>query len=227
MPSLHEGHRRRLKERFLKDGLDGFEDHNVLELLLFYAIPQRDTNELAHQLLKRFGSLSGVFNANYQELCQENGVGANVATLLKMVPELARRYLDDQVSAQTVLTTMEQIGDFLRPKFVGRQEEMVYLLCLSNKGGVVGGGFLSKGVVNATVLSAREVVELALRNNASAVVLAHNHPHGLALPSSADIAVTKELQNALEMVKIEFMDHLIFSDDAFISLRHSTPIWHL
>ena len=113
MPNLHEGHRRRLKERFLKDGLDGFEAHNVLELLLFYAIPQRDTNDLAHQLLQRFGSLSAVFEADYEELCQLPGVGTNVATLLKLIPDLTRRYLEDLKAEVPVLKDVEQIADFL------------------------------------------------------------------------------------------------------------------
>ena len=128
MANVHEGHRQRLRDRFLKEGLDGFAPHNVLELLLFYAVPQRDTNELAHRLLTRFGSLSGVLDADFDELCQVEGVGANVATLLKLVPGLARRYLDDYDENGVVLTTIEEVGTFLRPKFIGRNNEMIFLL---------------------------------------------------------------------------------------------------
>ncbi len=221
MPNLHEGHRRRLKERFLKDGLDGFEAHNVLELLLFYAIPQRDTNDLAHQLLQRFGSLSAVFEADYEELCQLPGVGTNVATLLKLIPDLTRRYLEDLKAEVPVLKDVEQIADFLRPKFIGRQKEMVYLLCLNNKGSVAFGGFLSEGTVNAAPLYVREIVEQAVRSHASAVVLAHNHPHGLALPSNADLMATDEIKKALQMMKIQLIDHLIFAGEDYVSIRAS------
>ena len=221
MPNLHEGHRRRLKERFLKDGLDGFEDHNVLELLLFYAIPQRDTNELAHRLLERFGSLSNVFEASSEELCRETGVGPNVATLLKLIPDLARRYEEDLNTAPPELKTVQQMAEFLRPKFVGRKEEMVYLLCLNNKGGVAFGGFLAKGVVNSTVLSAREIVGQAIQCGATGVVLAHNHPHGLAVPSRADVESTKEIKRALEMVNICLIDHLVFGTDRYASMRNT------
>ena len=148
MANLHEGHRQRLKERFLREGLDHFEPHTVLELLLFYAVPQRDTNELAHRLIARFGSLDAVFDAAFDELCAVEGIGRNTATLLKLVPDLTRRYLDSADHEQVLLTSVQAIGDFLRPKFLGRTKEMVFLLCLNNKGGLTYGDFIAEGTID-------------------------------------------------------------------------------
>lgn len=220
MANVHEGHRQRLRDRFLKEGLDGFAPHNVLELLLFYAVPQRDTNELAHRLLARFGSLSGVLDADFDELCQVEGVGANVATLLKLVPGLARRYLDDYDENGVVLATIEEVGTFLRPKFIGRNNEMIFLLCMDSRG-VVYGDFIAEGSINAAPMYTRNILEAAMRSHAVSVILAHNHPRGLALPSNADMLATRAVFDALAAAKIRLADHLIFAGSDYVSMRDS------
>ncbi len=221
MGSIHEGHRQRLRERFLKQGLDDFEAHNVLELLLFYAIPMKDTNELAHRLLQRFGSISAVFDADIDDLCQVDGVGRNTAVLLKMIPGLTRRYLEDSDKEPVILSSVEQIGSFLLPKFVGRTKEMVYLLCLNNKGGIAYADFVMSGTVNAAPMYSREIVEAALRSKAVSAILAHNHPKGIAVPSNADMAATKMVYDALASVKIRLLDHFIFAGTDYVSLKDS------
>lgn len=221
MANVHEGHRQRLKDRFLKEGLDGFAPHNVLELLLFYAVPQRDTNELAHRLLARFGSLSGVLDADFDELCQVEGVGANVATLLKLMPGLARRYLDDYDKKGVVLTSIEEVGAFLRPKFVGRKNEMIFLLCMDSRGSVVYGDFIAEGSINAAPMYTRNILEAAMRSHAVSVILAHNHPRGLALPSNADMLATRSVFDALAAAKVRLADHLIFAGSDYVSMRDS------
>ncbi len=221
MSSVHEGHRQRLKDRFLKNGLDDFETHNVLELLLFYAVPQRDTNELAHRLLKQFGSLSAIFNAHFDELCKVEGVGSNVATLIKMVPDLARRYLDDCDRKKVTLTTVDAIGEFLRPKFIGRTKEQIFLLCLNNKGGVAYGDFIIEGTIDSAPMYTRYILEIALRCSAVSVILAHNHPNGLPIPSNADLVATQLIYQALEVAKIKLIDHFIFAGSDFVSMRSS------
>lgn len=219
MPNVHEGHRQRLKDRFLKNGLDDFEPHNVLELLLFYAVPQRDTNELAHKLLKRFGTLTAVFDADFGELCSIDGVGRNIATLIKMIPELSRRYMDSEDAAEVLLSEPKKIAEYLRPKFIGRTKENVYLLCLNNKGGVVFGDFIIEGSISSAPIYTREILEAAMRSQAVSVVLAHNHPNGLALPSNADLIATKTVYDALALTKIHLMDHFIFAGTDYLSLR--------
>lgn len=221
MPGLHDGHRQRLKDRFLRDSLDNFEPHNVLELLLFYAIPQRDTNELAHRLIREFGSLSGVFNADFGDLCKVKGISANAATLLKLIPDLSRRYLDDFDQKGLVLTSIEAIGTFLQPKFVGRTKEQIFLLCLDSKGSVVYADFVIEGSINSAPMYTRNILEIAMRTQAVSVILAHNHPNGIAVPSNADMASTKAVYDALAVAKIRLLDHFIFAGSDYVSLRDS------
>lgn len=218
---LHGGHRARLRAQLLAHGAD-LPDHQLLELLLCYAIPQKDVNGLAHRLLNRFGGLSGVLDALPEALSAVNGVGEHTAALLKLVPLLASRYQSDRASPGRILNSTEAAGAYLRPYFgAGCRNEMVYLVCLDGKGKVLSCHRLSEGSVNAADITPRKVVELALAGNATAVLLAHNHTSGLALPSQADLLTTRRLQAVLEAVGIELADHLIFTDDDMVSLLES------
>lgn len=218
---LHEKHRDRLRERFLKDGLDSFEPHNVLELLLFYARPRGDTNPLAHRLVETFGSLSGVLDAAVEDLCQVEGMGKKTAVFLKMIPQVSRYYLDDKFKNGYIIDGAKSAGEFLLPKFVGKTNEVVYLVCLDNKGKVINTTQVMEGSVNATQVSARRIIEIAIRTNASAVIISHNHPNGVAIPSGADVATTRNLDQALRLVGISLMDHIIVAEDDFTSMADS------
>ena len=218
---LHDGHRKRLKEQFLHHG-DGFHDHQLLELLLCYAIPQGDVNGLAHRLLDRFGSLAGVLDARPEALTQVPGVGEHTAVLLKLLPVLAGRYQADRASLGVILDSTQAAGRYLRPFFSqGARYEMAYLVCLDGKYKVLGCHKLGEGTVNAAEITPRTVVELALAHNATAAILAHNHLSGLALPSNADLMTTQQLYTILQSVGVELLDHLIFTDDDMVSLRDS------
>ena len=219
--SLHAGHRDRLRTLFLHTGLDGMSDIQVLELLLFYAIPRQDTNPLAHRLLDQFGSLSAVLDAPVDTLRQVPGVGQNAAALLHLVPCLCRRYLIDRGSFEQVLDSTEKAGSFLAPFFFGAREEMVYLLCLDAKCKVLDCRMLSVGGINVASISVRKIVEAALACNATSVVLAHNHTSGVALPSREDEATTRQLRTALDAVGILLADHIIVADDDFVSMADS------
>lgn len=224
---LHTNHRERLRDRFLKDGLDSFEPHNVLELLLFYAQPRGDMNPLAHRLIDTFGSLSGVLDAAIEDLCSVKGMGKNTAVFLKMIPQLCRYYLDDKYQNGFIIDSTKKAGEFLLPKFVGRTNEVVYLVCLDNKGKVIHTTQVIEGSVNATQVSARRIIEIAIRTNASAVIISHNHPNGVAIPSGADVATTRDLDQALRLVGIQLMDHIIVAEDDFTSMADSgiiTPV---
>ena len=218
---LHDGHRKRLKAQFLSRGED-FHDHQLLELLLCYAIPQGDVNELSHALLERFGSLAGVMDALPESLQQVPGVGEHTAVLLKLVPKLAGRYDRDRASLGTVLNSTRAAGEFLAPYFrQGARNEMVYLVCMDAKRKVLGVHKLGEGSVNAADITSRKVVETALAQNATTAILAHNHISGLALPSQADLTTTRRLRAVLREVGVELSDHLIFADDDMVSLRDS------
>ena len=219
--NVHSGHRQRLKERFLRDGLDNFEEHQVLELLLFYGIPQRDTNTIAHELIRKFGSLSRVLEATPEELQQVNYVGENVSTLFKLVTAVSRYYQVSCAMREVILNRIDDCGRYLTPFFYGRQQEMVYLLCLDAKRKVLACEKVGQGGVNSAGVPIRAVVETALKFNASTVILAHNHPSGLALPSREDVATTRRVALALDAVDVELTDHIIVADNDWISLAQS------
>lgn len=218
---MHEGHRARVKKRFLEEGLDHFSDIQALELLLFYAIPRADTNPIAHRLLDHFGSLSQVLEANPEELKKISGVGENGALLLNLIPQMGRFYMTDRASAPGVLTTLEQCAQYLMPRFFGRKLETVFLLCLDAKCKVLCCREVGEGGTNSTGISIRRVVETALGVNASSVVLAHNHPSGVAIPSPEDIQTTRRVAMALQAVEIVLVDHIIVADDDYVSIAQS------
>lgn len=214
----HDGHRQRLKERFLREGLDNFNEVQVLELLLFYVIPRQDTNPLAHRLLDRFGSLSQVLEAPLADLQKVEGMGPNAATFLHLTTEVGRYYMVNRAMQNTILNTMEKCGDFLASHFHGRRNETVFLLCLDAKCKLLCCKEVSEGSVNSAGVSTRKVVEIALAANATTVVLAHNHPSGLAVPSGEDVHTTYRIAQALDGVEIVLADHIIVADGDYISM---------
>ena len=219
--SIHKGHRERLKRRFLEEGLDNFTDIQVLELLLFYAIPRSDTNPIAHALLDHFGSLSRVLEAEAEELKKVPGVGDHAATLLALVIDLCRYYQVNCAQQTEILTTLEDCGKYLVPRFFGRTRETVFLLCLDAKCKVLCCQELGEGSVNTASISIRKVVETALSANATTVVLAHNHPSGIAVPSSEDIQTTQRIAAALSAVEIHLADHIVVAEGDYVSMVQS------
>ena len=217
---LHDGHRARKKALFRQSGLDGFADHEVLELVLYYAIPRRDTNETAHRLLQKFGSLQNVFSAPAEELAKVEGVGENAALLLTLLPAAVRR-AGRSGGRERVLNSVDKCGRYFLELLGGERQEALYEACLDAKGKLLSCKKLAQGSADSAVLSVRQVVENALLCGASGVVLAHNHPSGIALPSQEDIAVTRRLQVALDAVGIVLADHIIVADEDFVSLADS------
>ena len=219
--SIHAGHRQRLKDRFLKDGLDHFEEHQVLELLLFYGIPQRDTNEIAHELIRKFGSLAKVLEATPEELAEVKYVGDNVTTLFKLITAVARYYQVSCAMQEQILSTIESCGRYLVPFFYQRPNETVYLLCLDAKCKVLCCEKVGEGSVNSAGVPIRKIVEVALKYNATSAILAHNHPSGIALPSGEDVQTTRRVAMALDAVEIGLVDHIIVADNDWVSLAQS------
>ena len=219
--AMHDGHRQRLKDRFRQEGLDYFSDVQVLELLLFYCIPRIDTNPLAHRLLEQFGSLSQVLEAPVAELEKVEGMGANAATFLSLITSVGRYYLVNRAAQNTVLNTTEKCGQYLVSHFYGRRNETVFLLCLDAKCKLLCCREIGEGSVNSAGIPVRRIVETALAANATAVVLAHNHPSGLAMPSPEDVFTTRRLAAALDTVEVVLADHIVVADDDFVSMVQS------
>ncbi|MFA6109174.1 MAG: DNA repair protein RadC [Candidatus Latescibacterota bacterium] len=215
---LHAGHRVRLRKRFLEEGLDPFEAHQVLELLLFYAIPRRDTNDLAHRLLRRYGSLSAVLEADPTDLAQTEGLGEAAATLLALVPALTRRYSVERARQERhTLTTSERAAEFLVPFMAGRTEEVFYVVCLDAQCRVIVPALVVEGLPDRAHVEPRQAVEVALRHRAHSVILAHNHPTGRARPTTADHRATEGLVRAFSAIGIAVQDHLIVAGESWYS----------
>lgn len=219
--SVHDGHRERLKKRFMTEGLDNFTDIQALELLLFYCIPRKDTNELAHVLLKQFGGFAQVLEAKPEDLMRVEGIGANAALFLNMIPAAGRYYEVERMKCSKVLPNLDACGQYLLPFFKGRSQETVYLLCMDAKCKVLSCQLVGEGSVNSAGVPVRRIVETALAVNATTVVLAHNHPSGLALPSHEDVVTTQRLAVALDAVEITLADHVVVADDDYVSLVQS------
>ena len=218
---VHEGHRARLRQSFLEHGLQSMNDINALELLLFYALPRRDTNETAHLLLERFGSLDGVFSAPVEDLCEVEGIGEYAAALIALVPEIMKKARLSKAREIRQIKCSEDAGEYLLPYFMNERDEVVYLLCLDAKRAVICCAEMGRGVVNTVDANIRRMVEKALKVKACSVIIAHNHPDGIAIPSREDDIFTRCLYNALETVGIRLEDHIIVADEDYISVADS------
>ena len=214
----HDGHRGRVKLRFLKEGLHNFAPHEVIELLLFFGIPVKDTNELAHELLERFGSLSGVLEAPYEELKRVKGISDHVASLICFCCQLSHRYYEDKLSFGTVLNSIHEVGQYILPKFLGLKNEAVVLLSMDNRRKVLNCTTIFEGSVNATEINVRLALQQALRDNATVAVLAHNHPNGTPTPSQEDFDMTDRLQRTLSELGLELVDHCVVARSNFTSI---------
>lgn len=219
--NLHAGHRERMRKRFQEHGLDSFQDHEVLELLLFQAQPRKDMNPIAHRMLERFGSLEAVFEASEEELRQVKGIGESAAFLVKLIPQIARRYMMEKASNDNILDSTDTAGEYFVPRFMYERAEVVYLACLDTRHRVICCREIGRGVVNYAEINIRRIVELALANHAAGVILAHNHTSGIAIPSKEDQASTHQIQRALRLVGIELIDHIVVGGDDFVSMANS------
>ncbi|MBQ8830320.1 MAG: DNA repair protein RadC [Oscillospiraceae bacterium] len=215
---IHDEHRKRMKQKFIDNGMDSFADHEVLELLLYYAISRRDVNPIAHELINRFGSLAAVFDAPIEELMKVEGVGEHTAMLIKMLPQFSRRYLISRTSADNVLDSPKKAGEYVQSFFYSMRKECVFMVCLDAKNKVITTKCVTKGDISSVPLSPRQVVEFALANQATSVILAHNHPNGFALPSSDDYSSTRRIEEALRAVEVKLLDHIVVADDDFVSM---------
>lgn len=214
--SIHAGHRERLRERFIRSGLDDFADHEILELLLTYAIPRVDVNEQAHRLVERFGSVAVALDASYEELCKVEGIGSGAARFLTMLPSVFRRYtLNKNNPGKQPMDTLAKIGEFLHAKYTGVTIERVYLLLFDNSMRLIDCCLLDDGAVNCSKITVRKAADLCIQKNASCAILAHNHPMGLAIPSGADIEVTRSVENAMEAIGMIFLEHIVVTENSY------------
>ncbi|HEY1720716.1 MAG TPA: DNA repair protein RadC [Magnetospirillaceae bacterium] len=213
------GHRQRLRDRFQKGGADALADYELLELILFLAIPRRDVKPLAKALLKEFGSLQGVLGAEVGRLADFEGLNENAAVTLKVVAAAARSMTREQVIQRNVLTSWDKLIEYCRTALAHEPTERFHLLFLDRKNTLIADEVQQEGTIDHTPVYPREVVKRALELNASAIIMVHNHPSGDTAPSRADIEMTKRVRDALSAVNIALHDHLVIGRAGHTSFK--------
>lgn len=211
------GHRQRLRDRFLRSGLDGFHDYEVIELLLTLGTPRKDCKDTAKLVLSRFKTLQGVLEAEPVELCRVPGIGPKNLFGLKLIPAVSRRYLKRQVQGKTVLTNAKALFDYLNLSIGDRKRECFVAIYLDAKNRVIADEILFTGTVTASAVYPREVVRAAMAHSAAAMIFAHNHPSGDPAPSPDDMAITRKLIQACALMGITVHEHLIVGADGYYS----------
>ncbi len=215
---VHHGHRERMRTSALKNGMKHCADHELLEMLLYYSVPRVDTNPIAHALLERFGSVRGVLDASVSDLQSVKGVGENSAHLIRLSAELLCRYLTDEPRRAFRFDTIGKITEYIYPKFIGIDHECLYIMLFNNRLNMLGCECISEGIVNCSDIMTRKIAELIVSTGASAILLAHNHPNGLAIPSNVDRETTEVLRTYVDNMKVTLLDHLVFADRKYSSI---------
>ena len=216
--AIHKNHRERMRKRFSEHGFDGFAEHEVLEMLLYYAIPRRDTNPLAHTILNEYNSIANVFEADVSELAKLPGLSESSATLLSMVPHLCRVYEKSKCDRDNLLHDTESIGQYAVSLLKGKVNEEFALICLDSNRRVHWSGIIAKGTIDRIEAYPRLVVAEVIKHNAKNVVFAHNHPHSTLMPSAADKNTTKKLAEILKGIDVVVADHIIVAGNRFYSM---------
>jgi len=215
----YEGHRKRLRQRFINTGFEGLHDYEIIELLLTYAIPRKDTKPIAKALIERFKTLKNVLDAPIDDLGKVEGVGKNSAVYIKMMREIVTKYFKDRAKEQKIFKTLEELITYLRAVIGGKTNEVVHVLYLNSKNELINAENLSEGTVSEAVAFPRRIVEGALKYGATSVILAHNHPGGVPEPSESDDRLTEAVKEALKTVGITLQEHVIISEEGFYSYR--------
>jgi DNA repair protein RadC len=217
----NEGHRGRLRQRFEKSGFEGFHDYEILELLLTYAIPRRNTKPIAKLLIERFKTVTKVLDTPLETLEGVDGMGVNAVLFLKVLREAIAEYFKGSAIERRVFKTLDDLVNYLKAVIGGRQNEIVHVLYLNSKNELLHLEDLSEGTVSEAVAFPRKIVEGVLKHSATSVILAHNHPGGLPEPSDSDNILTDAVKKALMTVDVTLQEHIIVSDEGFFSYRKS------
>ncbi|MBI5554830.1 MAG: DNA repair protein RadC [Elusimicrobia bacterium] len=218
------GHRRRIKEKYKSGGLMGWLDYEVLELALTYAIPQRDTKPLAKELLCRFKTINNVLDANRQELVKIKGISEHTALFLNFLKDATKLYLKQGLVNKDLVSSPQAVYDYFKASLKGHPDEEFKALFLNSQNQILAVETMQTGTVNKAVVYPRKIVERALYHHAATVVVAHNHPGGSLAPSAEDRQVTGMIREALKIVEIDLLDHIIIGGDGYFSFKETGTI---
>ena len=218
--SCHSGHRQRMLEKLVRYGGEHFESHELMEILLFYSIPRINTNEIAHRLIDRFGSVRGVLDASIEELCSVEGIGLKSAELIRLVTELYLRCSVESIDTTKQFTKYSQVCEYLNARYIGLSKEVVYLLIFNNSMRLIAAEKIAEGTSNSAAIRSDVVLRCAYSYNSNNVILAHNHPGGKAIPSGADITATGLIRNHIAGYGVKLIEHFVVANGK------CTPIIH-
>lgn len=218
--NIHKGHRERVRKKFIKTGFTGFADHEKLELLLFYSRPRIDTNAIAHNLMDKFKTIGGVFEADIEILKEVDGVDESTAVLIKMIPALTKEYVNSKVNLMP-MGSYKTACEYFKNQFLGENIEKVRIACVDDKLRLVDCAVISEGVPGAVEVNIRKIVEFTYKNKCESIIMAHNHPNGDLIPSDEDIKATSDMFRTLKPVGIMLLDHIIVAGGQAISLKES------
>lgn len=216
--NVHEGHRARMRKRFRETGFDGFTEHEILEMILFYTCPRKDTNELAHTLINKFGNFAGVIEAEYDDLLSIKNITENTATLFKMIPKFLPVYYNSR-SEGVIFDSIDKMMRMFEPYFVGLTHEEFRIACFDNNLRLLSNVLISSGTPNSSDVTMRTIVKEVLRTNASSAVICHNHPRCDTIASAADREATKNISHILSQLNVQLTDHIIVTEGHTLSLR--------
>ena len=219
--NCHSGHRERMRKKYLQNGADSMEPHELLEMLLYYCVPRRNTNEIAHEMMERFGSLEGLLAADVEELCKISYISESGAILIKLVGELSRRSLIENISSSYRYDTIEKVGKFLVNIFRGQNEEKLYLLMFDCGMRLLDYTCICEGGSSSVNLCNRRIVELSINSKAANIIIAHNHPGGIAVPSKNDISLTHQLETVMDLIDTKLLCHIIVAGDRYAPINNT------
>ena len=225
--NIHKGHREKVKQRYYEAGLNSMPDHNILELLLFFGIPQKDTNPIAHELMDRFGSFSGVLEASVTELKSVKGMTESAACLLTLFLPVYKRYVSDLKKKKIQFKNAKEIADYLRPMYLDTNNERIYALCFDLQDRLIACRVVSDGDIDSSTFDGRKLASIVLEVRAKKVILSHNHPNGTLVPSDGVSKVTKYAFELLDLLKVQLTDHIIVTDSSYFSMAKSPSHIHL
>ena len=215
---IHKGHRQRMLKRYLEHGIDSFEDHELLEIFLFSAYSRRNTNDIAHRLIERFGSLEGVMHADYDALCEVDDVGPTAAGLICFLKDFSRRCCRTDMNGIRLDST-ERARSYCFELLRNADSEEAHIVFLDKSLNLIGEACASRGDSGSVELDLRYIVLRAIKTQCSNIIMTHSHPHGVLLPSTADVAETRRIASSLSAIGITMIDHIIVNEEGSYSMR--------
>lgn len=219
--NIHQNHRLRVRQRYLSGGIDSMPEHNIVEFLLFYCVPYKDTNGMAHDLIEKFGDINGILDAPIEELQKINGIGENAAIMLKLLHDICCKYNRNIISRKASNADSDELEEFLAAKYYGETREIVYVIGVDTRGSLNRCIKVCEGSPDSATVDKRMIAEAAIAAGTSTIILVHNHPGGFSAPSTTDVITTRELIPLLKELSINLIDHVIVSDDGCYSMAKS------